>query len=113
MKTLPGQKCLRLLVTWLVVLACVGCKVGPEYRVPWATLPDDWSQQYHPRFQGELANLAQWWQHFDDPVLDQLIVSARGFHLDGGRRLVGFDLPLRRHPWYDDLIWAWPSSGES
>lgn len=76
MKALPERKCLRLLVAWLVTLTSIGCKVGPEYRVPWATLPDDWSQQYHPRFQGEVTNLSQWWQHFNDPVLDQLIAQA-------------------------------------
>ena len=47
------------------------------------------------------------------PPHDYLVVSARGCHLDVGRRLVGFGLPLRRHPWYDDLTWAWPSSGEN
>ena len=40
-------------------------------------------------------------------------VSARGDHLDGGRRLVGFDLPLRRTPWHDNLTWTWPSGGEN
>jgi len=53
-----------------LVLFIQGCMVGPDYRRPTVDAPQDW------RFQEqETRDLVdtQWWEQFDDPVLNDLI----------------------------------------
>ncbi len=66
-----------------VALLLAGCAaVGPDFREPRVSWLDGWSG-------GTLATLAaeapdkrqaavdEWWRHFDDPVLDQLVAEAQ------------------------------------
>ena len=52
-----------------------GCRVGPDYVPPEVELPEEW------RNVGADAAVAfvrqpQWWKHFGDPVLEQLVSEA-------------------------------------
>jgi len=66
----------------LVVFAVVGCTVGPNYRPPAPgalSVPDT----YYQRPAGTApADLAQWWNQFDDPLLTRLIDDATAGNLD-------------------------------
>lgn len=51
-----------------------GCAAGPTYREPKAAAPAAW---HAPRpHGGSTTAMAQWWQQFDDPVLNRLIERA-------------------------------------
>ena len=63
----------RLAVLLTVLAAASGCTVGPDYVKPEVDTPENW------RFSIEDASgtvNAQWWEQFDDPVLDALINQA-------------------------------------
>ncbi len=57
----------------LLLLLLAGCTVGPDYRRPDIEMPDAW--RVAPTEASAIAN-ARWWQHFGDPVLDELIETA-------------------------------------
>lgn len=57
------------------------CAVGPNYQKPPPTLagvPESW----HARLphDGAVTELAQWWRHFDDPLLIELVDTAESFY---------------------------------
>ena len=62
------------LAVLIIALATVsGCTIGPDYVRPEIDTQDDW------RFGIEDASgtvIAPWWEQFDDPVLDALILDA-------------------------------------
>jgi multidrug efflux system outer membrane protein len=63
----------KLAVLVVVLMTVTGCTVGPDYVKPELDTPDDW------RFRIEDATgtvNTQWWEQFDDPVLDALINQA-------------------------------------
>ena len=63
----------RLAVLLTVLAAASGCTVGPDYVKPEVDTPENW------RFSIEDASgtvNAQWWEQFNDPVLDALINQA-------------------------------------
>lgn len=71
--------------------ACVGCKVGPNYRTPGVEVKTEWSMQHHVRLQGQPVEIATWWKHFNDPVLDQLVQCAVSENLtlrEAGQRII-------------------------
>ena len=59
-------------------LALGACTVGPDYKMPDLHLPSGWfeSVEKMPETDGQAVVEHQWWQHFGDPVLDQLIGKA-------------------------------------
>jgi NodT family efflux transporter outer membrane factor (OMF) lipoprotein len=72
---------------WLAALSCVlffsafflvGCaKVGPDFLRPEATVSPDWMEVEDARVKrGSEAEYRDWWQVFDDPVLNGLIDQA-------------------------------------
>ncbi len=67
------RRYLRLLIYLLPGLLVTGCVVGPDYQRPEIDMPDAWRVEYEEA--AELAN-SRWWEHFEDPVLDELIVTA-------------------------------------
>jgi NodT family efflux transporter outer membrane factor (OMF) lipoprotein len=74
-----------------LICAFVGCKVGPEYRLPWVSVPQDWSQQHHPSLKGDVADLTNWWNHFNDPALNHLVAQAETQNLtlrEAGQRIL-------------------------
>jgi multidrug efflux system outer membrane protein len=66
----------------VVLIAAVGCAVGPNYRSPEPPVPTEWSE---PRLGGatdEEAEVVRWWAAFNDPTLDSLIERAVGSNHD-------------------------------
>src|SRR6476646_5281631 len=51
-----------------------GFKVGPEYRRPPAPVAAAWIHADDPRVQGPPPRDGDWWQTFQDPALDSLVV---------------------------------------
>ncbi len=81
----------RLLCCWALVIGAAGCKVGPNYRTPAVPVKISWSQQDHPRLQGEPLNYQAWWTHFGDPILDSLITRSISENLtlrEAGKRVL-------------------------
>ncbi|RON57710.1 efflux transporter outer membrane subunit [Pseudomonas frederiksbergensis] len=63
----------------LLVLGFSGCaRVGPDFQPPGEEWVKHWSTPAleHASERGESPDLRQWWQVFNDPVLDQLITDA-------------------------------------
>ncbi|MDA7980502.1 MAG: TolC family protein [Pirellulales bacterium] len=50
--------------------------IGPNYVPPEVGVASDWLDSGHPSISIETDELTHWWQVFDDPVLDQLVLSA-------------------------------------
>jgi multidrug efflux system outer membrane protein len=59
--------------TWLLCLGLAGCKLGPDYERPEIVLPEDYRLTLAEG--ASFANL-DWWQLFEDPVLEELIEIA-------------------------------------
>lgn len=60
----------------------VGCMVGPTYKAPVTTAPAHWSEPLAGGETERSADLATWWQGFQDPQLDTLIQRALAANLD-------------------------------
>ena len=87
-----GNMRLLPLACMLALFLLSGCKVGPNYHPPVASMPAAWGETegssissqstsrpstqpaWRPAMQP--GQLASWWKRFDDPVLDQLIQEA-------------------------------------
>jgi multidrug efflux system outer membrane protein len=66
----------------LIVLFLSGCAaVGPDYAPPKTPVPARW-QGAPDSGARDAAVLAQWWQQFNDPVLDGLIADALAANTD-------------------------------
>lgn len=53
-----------------------GFKVGPNYCKPPAPVAEEWIQAKDPRTQGPPPRDGDWWEVFQDPTLNSLIVRA-------------------------------------
>jgi multidrug efflux system outer membrane protein len=61
----------------IVALLLAGCSsVGPEYERPEVAVNPDWLEAELEQFDTSPAELAQWWQTLNDPVLNELIITA-------------------------------------
>jgi NodT family efflux transporter outer membrane factor (OMF) lipoprotein len=70
----------RILTAGLLALVLVlgGCvTVGPDFEKPEAPVPDDWSQAAEEGISRAPNEQVDWWKVFNDPVLDQLVETAR------------------------------------
>jgi NodT family efflux transporter outer membrane factor (OMF) lipoprotein len=66
-------------LTCAVIIALMlfsGCMVGPDYKRPASGIDLNYSIDHAPELEGQTADLRQWWVHFHDPVLQQLISEA-------------------------------------
>jgi len=63
----------KLAVLIMALTTVTGCTVGPDYVKPEVDIPDDW--RYNIEDASGTVN-SQWWEQFDDPVLDALINEA-------------------------------------
>lgn len=61
----------RLACTIIAGTIVAGCVAGPDYRRPTVDVPNE-----PPASVEQAAEWAQWWQRFDDPVLDGLVEEA-------------------------------------
>jgi outer membrane protein TolC len=64
-----------------------GFKVGPNYCKPPAPVAEEWIQGKDPRTQGPPPRDGNWWEVFQDPILNSLIVRA--YQQNPGLRSVG------------------------
>jgi NodT family efflux transporter outer membrane factor (OMF) lipoprotein len=53
-----------------------GFKVGPNYVEPEVSVAGGWIDYEDPRVKSEEADLARWWEVFQDPMLDELVERA-------------------------------------
>jgi multidrug efflux system outer membrane protein len=70
---------MKTLSTTLILLFLAACAVGPDYEKPEIDTPEAW------RFTAEEASdvvNTQWWNQFEDPVLNELIDEALRANLD-------------------------------
>jgi UDP-N-acetylenolpyruvoylglucosamine reductase len=71
----PG---LMLLVMYFVV----GCTtLGPDFEKPEAPVAEDWVEVDQEKISNQPADHPEWWTVFKDPVLNQLIETARSQNL--------------------------------
>ena len=64
---------LRSLALAVAVLGSSGCMIGPDYVRPQIDTPE--AYRFEPGQVAETAD-SQWWQQYNDPVLDQLISDS-------------------------------------
>ena len=78
----------RISACLLSTLVVAGCTVGPDYEPPDRPMPRQWvgpATQPATRASvtvGGAADVAEWWHHFNDPVLHSLIQRAVAQNLD-------------------------------
>src|SRR5277367_6513440 len=55
-----------------------GCAVGPDYHRPPADVPSAWQPEapWHEAAPGDTALKGNWWESFQDPVLNPLVEKA-------------------------------------
>jgi len=66
----------RWLTAGAFVAALAGCSVGPNYHPAKVALPSTWTELGPGGTTNGTPELARWWKHFQDPLLDSLIVRA-------------------------------------
>ena len=68
-------------ISLLPLLLFSGCKVGPDYEVPEASVPDQWHEKAVQGLENGSANLQTWWTVFGDEMLNNLITNmeTKGF----------------------------------
>lgn len=59
-----------------------GCSVGPDYSAPSVALPEHFSTQTARQVGATEADLAAWWNAFNDPMFSQLVNLALEQNLD-------------------------------
>jgi NodT family efflux transporter outer membrane factor (OMF) lipoprotein len=70
-------KCVVLAVPVMAILtACTA--VGPDYVQPQAPVPEAWEPAPGAGLEATQYELIEWWEVFEDPVLDQLVDIAHG-----------------------------------
>jgi NodT family efflux transporter outer membrane factor (OMF) lipoprotein len=76
----PMNRRLRISATLLSLAAwhlASGCApVGPDFVKPDAESKSEWASQTREEFQFESQNQVEWWQLFDDPILNNLVTLA-------------------------------------
>jgi len=66
-----------LLGLFALALTISGCTmVGPDYVKPTAPEPEKWIESGDPKIESKEADFDQWWEVFNDPVLNELVGSA-------------------------------------
>jgi NodT family efflux transporter outer membrane factor (OMF) lipoprotein len=72
------SRCNCIFAALILPLLLGGCAaVGPDYETPEVEVPDDWSQEAEEGLTLTPGEAVEWWQVFDDPVLDQLVETGR------------------------------------
>ena len=66
---------------WLPLLFLTGCAVGPNYHTPETSMPSEFNAPQKTD-NVDTAELENWWQTFEDPLLDVLIHEALSQNFD-------------------------------
>ena len=65
------------IVVLAVCLLCAGCAtVGPDFEQPEVDVADNWLEAKDPKVDTTQIAYQDWWQVFNDPILNQLIDNA-------------------------------------
>jgi len=76
----------RDLAPWSILVSVTlllgGCAVGPDYSPPEIDAPVAWSQDLTNTSADGPGQLQAWWQIFEDPILEDLIVQAGSSNLN-------------------------------
>ncbi|ARN72696.1 hypothetical protein BST96_00340 [Oceanicoccus sagamiensis] len=90
-------RCLALLFTGALMTGCA--MVGPDYEAPDSEINQEWAEATGEGVTTNTDNYEQWWQNFNDPVLNDLIERAHsqniglqiaGLRVYEARALLGF-----------------------
>ncbi|RFA28988.1 RND transporter [Alkalilimnicola ehrlichii] len=73
------KKLLLAVATSLAVAGCV--TVGPDYQARDFDLPEQWPE-HHLLDEADTTDWLEWWQRFEDPVLNQLVGRALDDNLE-------------------------------
>src|ERR1700677_431780 len=60
----------------IVVAVLAGCAVGPDYQAPKTSTPPQWTSSLNGGETNGPADLARWWQNFNDTNLDTIMLTA-------------------------------------
>jgi len=67
---------------FLAIFFVVGCtRLGPDFEKPEALVAEDWIEVDQEKISRQPADHPEWWTVFNDPVLNQLIETARSQNL--------------------------------
>lgn len=69
----------KLFCAIMVLYMLTGCVIGPDYKKPTVATPETWTISYQAA--AGIIDTA-WWKQFNDPILDQLIITALTNNLD-------------------------------
>jgi multidrug efflux system outer membrane protein len=72
---------LRWTAALLILALAPGCAIGPNYRRPEVVSPEEHRGEVAPADAASIADLP-WWEVFDDPVLQELILEALNANYD-------------------------------
>jgi outer membrane protein TolC len=75
----------RLLSRIAISSACAlfaGCAVGPDFEKPEVEVAGEWLESADADVDLSRSEYQDWWQVFDDPVLNELIATAYGENLN-------------------------------
>lgn len=90
-----------------VFLLAAGCAVGPNYQQPDIAGPSVWNEAQQSGVDSRAADLTQWWNAFNDPVLDSLIERGVKSNLD--LRIAGARVREARASRTVTAAGAWPA----
>ena len=70
-------KLMRISVGFMLSLGMISCaSVGPDYEVPEASVEEQWIDADHPSISYASTSTDNWWEAFNDPVLNKLVSMA-------------------------------------
>ncbi|WP_163132173.1 efflux transporter outer membrane subunit [Agarivorans sp. Alg241-V36] len=78
-KPLTKRKALSIMVISVLATACAS---SPEYQMPDAEMDSIYSDQHANQFVNQQNLEAGWWQQFNDPLLNDLVVQAQQQNLN-------------------------------
>lgn len=67
----------RILCFLLFLFACSACKVGPDFRTPYALVEEEFLNCQNKKISCFDPFRNEWWSYFNDPLLNSLITTAR------------------------------------
>ena len=65
-----------------LIIAAVGCTVGPDYRPLNTAVAPAWLEARNGGFDSQSIDLSRWWTEFNDPILNSLVDRALKANLD-------------------------------
>jgi multidrug efflux system outer membrane protein len=78
----PAQWRELRVLAWLIITPIAGCAVGPDYHRAAAEVPPAWQPEapWHQASPNDAALKGDWWELFQDPILDPLVRKALDYN---------------------------------